>query len=419
MQRRHFLKLLPASLLPAVAGGCAVLRVDPYHVLIRSPYIDTPEREQEILSRGKVEWTNDGRIRVLTCRGTAYERGYQHGKLLRAEVNDNIGFLYEQAVRKFRSPELLAEIYERMRPYIPQDYVEEMHGLAHGARMPLHVIQAAHILPELGEWSGKKHIKKVLDQMLAGDLATSCSNLCAGGQATADGSFYAVRILDWGMHRISKLHQYPLIAINYPERGIPSANIGWVGFLGCVSGMNAEGITIGEMGYGDPPNETLFGKPMPFMLRDVMTHASNLAEVRGVITDSLPTCSYVFLMTDGKTGQGEMYVRDPDRFLVFHAGDDVRDKKDHLPPIQDTVYGGHYNDRMTEILNVNHGKLTPEMLMNDIIPKIAMPSNFQNVVYDPKNLRFWVANAKNRAEWAASQPYTQFDFGAALRSNKA
>jgi hypothetical protein len=52
--------------------------------------------------------------------------------------------------------------------------------------------------------------------------------------------------------------------------------------------------------------------------------------------------------------------------------------------------------------------------MNDIIPKIAMKSNFHNVVYDPQNLRFWINSAKSPSERAAEQPYTLFDFGEAL-----
>ncbi len=417
MNRRTFLKAVPLSLAPVFASGCGLMRIDPYHALLRSPYIDSIEKEQEIVSRGNLGWTDDGRIRVLTLRGTPYERGYQHGKILRDEVQENIGFLYEQAVKKFHFEELLAEVYERMRPYMPQEYVEEMHGLAHGSRLPLHVIHYVHILPELGEWAGKKYLKEVFKKMLAGDLATTCSNLCAGGKATKDGNFYALRILDWGMHRISKLHQFPLITISYPEAGIPNANIGWVGFIGAISGMNAEGITLGEMGYRNPPNERLDGKTMPFMLRDVLNHARNLADVRRIIQESRPTCSYVFLMTDGKTEEGELYVRDPDRFLVFRAGEDVNEPKEFLPAIADTVYGGHYNDRMTKILNDQHGLITPELLMKDVIPAIAMPSNFQNVIYEPKQLRFWVTNAKSRSEWAASQPYTFFDFGKALRAS--
>jgi len=417
MHRRTFLKAIPATVIPAWAAGCGLMRVDPYHALLRSPVIDSIEKEREIVAKGKLGWTDDGRVRVLVCRGTPYEMGYQHGKLLREEVQTNIGFLYDQAVRKFRTDELLAEIYERMRPYMPEEYVEEMHGLAHGARMPLHVIHYVHILPELGEWAGKKSLGKVLKQMMAGDLATTCSNLCAQSNATADGNMYTVRILDWGMHRISKLHKYPLINIGIPDGEIPYANIGWVGFIGAVSGMNAQGITLGEMGYRNPPNERLDGKTMPFLLRDVLNKASNLADVRRIIKESRPTCSYVFMMSDGKTGEAEMYVRDPDRFVVFKPGDEVKEEKDHIPAIENIVYGGHYNEKMTQILSTERGKITPEMLMKDVIPNIAMPSNFQNVIYDPKNLRFWVTNAKSRSEWAAAQPYSFFDFKKALKES--
>lgn len=415
MKRREFFRYSTLLLLPIFASSCALFRIDPLHFLIRSPYINSVEQEKEILSRAKLTRTDDGRIQVLYVSGTSYEMGYQQGVLLRDEVQKNIGFLYQQAVKKFREPELLDEIYERMLPYIPKDYIDEMQGLAHGSRLPLHVIHAIHILPELGEWGGKKKIKKVIDQMISGELATSCSNLAIDNSATEDKNFYSVRILDWGMHRISKLHKYPLITVARPTNGIAYANIGWVGFLGAISGMNAQGITLGEMGYGDTPNETLFGKPMPFMLRDVLRGANNLSDVRKIITESLPTCSYVFLMTDGKTKESELYLRDPSRFVVFHAGEDIQDKKEHIPPIDDTLYGGHYNEKMTELLKSYHGKLSPEVLMKEIIPKIAMPSNFQNVIYDPTNLKFWVSNAKSKNEWAASQPYTFFNFAEALK----
>jgi hypothetical protein len=52
--------------------------------------------------------------------------------------------------------------------------------------------------------------------------------------------------------------------------------------------------------------------------------------------------------------------------------------------------------------------------MKEIVPKIAMPSNFQNVVYDPAGLKFWVNNAGSRTERAAERPFTYFDFGMVL-----
>ena len=154
---------------------------------------------------------------------------------------------------------------------------------------------------------------------------------------------------------------------------------------------------------------------MPFMLRQVLAHSSNLADVRRIIQSAIGTNSYVFLMTDGKTKESELYVKDRDRFLVFQAGTHVQDTKEDLPAIANISYGGRYNTKLTEVLNAYNGRITPEAMMKDIIPQIVMPSNFQNVVYQPGQLRFWVSNAADKFSRAAEAPYTLFDFGAGLK----
>ncbi len=174
------------------------------------------------------------------------------------------------------------------------------------------------------------------------------------------------------------------------------------------------------MGYGDHEHETLRGKPMPFLLRDILSDASSLKDVRRIIQSSPGTNSFVYLMSDGKTRDGELYIRDRNRFEVYKAGTEIIDEKGrHLPGIQDLVYGGHYREKMGEILKDERGKITPERLMNDIIPKIVMPSNFQNVIYSPETLEFWVSNASSPGDRAAEQPYTYFNFGEALASKRA
>lgn len=410
MKRREFLSLLPIL----ASSACGLARIDAWHPYVRSDVIMNPEDEARVMAQAKLGATDDGKIRVLWLQGTAYERGYQQGKLLRKEVNDNLGYIYEKAYGMFRFVELFDEAYERMRPFIPQDYVDEMHGLAHGSRMPLRVIQAIHMFPSIGEWGGKRHIKDVIKQQMAGTFATTCSNFMASGSATSDGKMYVVRILDWGMHRVSKLHQYPVITINKPETGYVSANIGWVGFLGAVSGINEQGITLGEMGYGDPEGETLRGMPMIFLLRDVLKKASSLTQVQKIITDAPGTNSFVYIMSDGKTKKAEMYVRDRNRFRVALPGQTISDGEHHIPAIEDIVYGGAYNDKMNELLQGNHGSLNPEMIMKDLIPQMVMRSNFQNVLYSPEDLSFWVNNAFSRKTSAKNRPYTYFNFREAL-----
>ena len=412
--RRTLSRLAILSAAALSLHGCAYLRIDPDHFLIRSDVITSVEQEKEIVSRAKVGWTDDGKVRVLYVSGTPYERGYQQGVLLREEVRDNLLYLYDKLLSKYHFEELLFEAYERQRPFIPDEYVQEMHGLAHGARLPLKVVHGIHALPEISEWGGKKQLQKVIKDMMNGAYGTSCSNFAASGPATRDGAMYTVRILDWGLHKISKLHEYPLVTINVPDKGIPSANIGWVGFLGAVSGMNAEQITLGEMGYGDPDGETMSGEPMPFMLRDVMTYAKNLKDVQRIIKSAPPTNAFVFLMSDGKNNTAELYIRDRYRFEVHEPGRDLTDDSRNFPGIKNIVYGGHYDEKMNKSLLTMKGIMTPQNIMDQVIPYIAMPSNFQNVVYDPSRLQLWFNNAKSSKEWAARQPYTYFNFGKGL-----
>ncbi|MCB0344311.1 MAG: hypothetical protein KDD66_04305 [Bdellovibrionales bacterium] len=420
MKRRKFLQGLSATALP-LATGCSYMRIDPWHFRIRSPYFTSIKHEKEVLNKANLFLSDDGKVRILVARGNAYERGYQQGALLRDEVQENLEYIYNLALKKFYFEELFAEVYERMRPFIPQEYVDEMHGLAHGARLPLKLVHHLHILPAMGEWGGKRQVKKVIKQMMKGapeedwDLGTSCSNFSLAPATTSDGNFYVIRILDWGLHRISKLHEFPLVTVNIPEKGIASANIGWVGFLGAVSGINAQGITLGEMGYGDPDNETLAGVPMIFLLRDVLSYSSNLADVRRIISSSPGTNSFGYVMTDGKTGEGELYIRDRDRFVVFKAGQEARDKNEFLPAIADVSYGGHYEEKMAELLAQNRGSYSLEMIQNKLIPELVMKSNFQNVIYEPRKLQIWVNNAKDRSSLAADSPYTHIDLAKILR----
>ena len=390
--------------------ACGYLNFDPYHPLLRSDHILDMEDDRRIVEKGRVGWTEDGRMRVLYLSGTPYERGYQHGALLRPEVRDNLEYLYKQALKTFKHEMIFEEAFERVRPFIPEEFMQEMHGLAHGSRLPLKVIHHVHVLPSLSEWGGKKRIKEIAKEMIKGDLGTSCSNIGLQAGSTADSKMYAVRILDWGLHRISKLHEYPLLIVDAPEQGHASANISWAGFIGAVSGVNEQGITLGEMGHGDPDNETLRGKPMIFLLREILQRASNLEDVRRIIYESPATNSFGYLMTDGKTGEAELYIRDAERFLVFSPGESLGELGKEIEGIDDVCYGGHDNPKLNQLLSLHRGEITPELLKEQLIPEFAMRSNFQNVIYDPEDLAFWVSYAPSAGTRAAEAPYTFFNF---------
>jgi hypothetical protein len=145
-----------------------------------------------------------------------------------------------------------------------------------------------------------------------------------------------------------------------------------------------------------------------------MTYSKSLTDVRKVIQESPGTNSFVFLMSDGKTGKAELYVRDRERFEVHYPGQELKDPQKTFAAIEDVVYGGHYDDRMSNSLSKNRGTITPKVIMEEIIPHIAMKSNFHNVLYAPEALSFWVNNAADAEHRAAEQPFSFFDFGKGL-----
>jgi len=73
---------------------------------------------------------------VLHTEGEPYDRGYQHGKLLAAEIVENL-----KSIAAFRSPKAPAEAWRDMRTLVgalflrryDAEYLEEMKGIADGA----------------------------------------------------------------------------------------------------------------------------------------------------------------------------------------------------------------------------------------------------------------------------------------------
>ncbi|HIH97248.1 MAG TPA: hypothetical protein HA348_07240 [Thermoplasmata archaeon] len=404
--------------LSILLGSCGCVRSITKHSKFYKEKIATEPFERKVVNEGKVEKIGQGinEITVLYVKGTPYEMGFQHGKLLRDDIRKCIdGVLnacYEFVGKEVKLPLadrtlanfLLDEAYKKMEPYIPNDYKEEMEGLADGSGVSLKDIHRLHALPGLTE--------------------TSCSAFAAFGNATEDGNLYQLRILDYiiGLG----IQDYPVITVYQPNEGNSFVNIGWAGFTGVISGMNDKGIAISEKGYGGPgeespgilepqPKETIEGIPMIFLLKKVLQHANSVDEATGIMKSADKTNYFVYVVGDGITEDGKPNVRG---FISTRESFKVYTPNEHnfpIPQLEDIIYSSHDNEKCYQLLKKLHGKIDPSIIIEKINPAIAMKSNLQCVVYDPKNLRFWVANAegKNRA---CEQQYVLFDFRKVLKN---
>jgi len=347
--------------------------------------------ESRTIARCGAGWLETiGGYPVLHLKGTPYEMGYQHGALLKEAATRNLGNIVQMMTERelvklgpvaIRPRDAVRSIEAVQRKYVPTAYYEEIAGLAAGSQQKYEEVQTANFLPELFH----------------------CSGFAIMNSATEDGTLYHGRVLDyavdWG------LQEHAVIIVTEPKDGIPFVNVSYAGFVGCVTGMNVEHVSIGEMGGGGIGHWT--GVPMAWLVRQALQQGHSLEEAISVFEKSRRTCQYFYVVADGETNEAVGMEASWNRFEVIRAGE----KHALLPePVADCALlsaGDRYRE-LVRRAKEGHGKFTAESALRLMDRGVAMKSNLHNVLFEPKTTRFWVSNAGPDKQPAAERPYRAF-----------
>ncbi|MBT7497330.1 hypothetical protein HN662_03305, partial [Candidatus Woesearchaeota archaeon] len=201
-------------------------------------FIDDEERT---LAKASIWRSNDpivNNIAVLRVKGTHYEMGFQHGRLLETEVNSFYNSMLKLAIA-YVGREGLYEAYHIMEPFIPSCYKEEMLGLAQGANLPLSSVHFAHVVPALTEYYHRTQFARGLFYRRPEQrdfVSQTCSFVTAWGDATVNGNMISLRNLDW--LRFLNVQKTPTVTVYEYADGTSVANFGFAGFIGSITGMN-------------------------------------------------------------------------------------------------------------------------------------------------------------------------------------
>ncbi len=355
---------------------------------------------QKTISKAKIVESDDpvvNNIKVVVLSGTPFEMGFQHGYLLREDIEklvSNTVSLLNIAI----ADETWYEIWSQISPYISIEELEEMRGLAIGANIPLELIHFIHCIPIISEYGkNKDFLRPALKKLLE---ATMCSNSAVWGNATKNGNLYQLRVLDWA--RWLGIQKYPVVIIHKPDKGYKSVTFSYAGFIGCISGMNEKGLCFGEQGRGDAENETLQGFSFPFLFRKLMREAGSLDQVTDVIKTYPKTCKYAFAVSDSRSEQKALiYLVNPGEtpeVIILTQGN---------PHIPNTVYYGYDDEIIHQEIFKYYGKINPEVIMK-MAKRIGMPDeNMQNVIFSPQTMECWVSNAAVDFGGEKGQAYNQ------------
>jgi hypothetical protein len=363
-----------------------------FEILAPSPLLTNPPQSGRKVAHGELRWIDGQRVALLA--GSPEEVGQAHGKLLKAEAGrciDSVLYTFGTAQtirtgRWFRSD--LEAAYERLAPHIPERHKRETRAMAAALELDPGLVETLNVFPELFH----------------------CSGFAVFGKATADGKLYHGRVLDY-MTTIG-LQDSATTFIVKVDGQIPFANVGYAGFIGSVSGMNSEAISLGEMGgRGEGQWD---GVPMATLMRRALEECSTLDEVMDLWKKSPRTCEYYYVFADGKTNRAVGVSALPDSIEFILPG--------QTHPrlgggIEDAVVlsAGSRLEKLRERVTEKHGQIDADVGKWLMSRPVAMTSNLHNVLFVPADGVLYVANADHKHP-AAERPYVKLDLRELLTS---
>jgi hypothetical protein len=212
--------------------------------------------------------------------------GYQHGYLLKDDIDENAReFQVIMEELNITLEDLLA-IWDMMKEYVPQEYINETQGLADGSGYTFEEAIVAQIYVEV----------------------MSCCGMVAWGPATQDGKLIHVRSGDvLGLFYSDPVtgncsFENQVLVVRKPDNGYASLYPIVAGILFEGSGMNEKGISLGMKGsFSD--DDTFSGNPYRFRIATVLDHAATAEEALEIL-DTHKTTSYNFIVADANVPIG-------------------------------------------------------------------------------------------------------------------
>ena len=354
-------------------------------VFAPSPLLTKPAQRERKVEHGELRWVDGQRVVLLS--GTPEEIGEAHGKLLKQEANrciDSVMYAFGTAQtiltgRWFRDD--LDAAYAKLAKHIPERHKVETRAMATSLGLAPDLVEALNVFPEMFH----------------------CSGFALFGKATKDGKLYHGRVLDY-MTEIG-LQDAATTFIVAPEGMIPFANVGYAGFIGSVSGMNAKKISLGEMGgRGEGQWD---GVPMATLMRRGLEECSSLAQVKDLWRNNPRTCEYYYVFADGEDRSAVGVAATPDNLQFIAPGESHELLGEG---IKDAVVlsAGSRLEELRKRVKTGYGKFDADSAQGLMCRPVAMESNLHNVLFVPEDGVLYVANADHKHP-AAERAYVKLD----------
>ena len=268
-------------------------------------FVEKPN-ESSLLKGGHLE-LRDG-VKILFINGTYYEMGYQHGYLLKNEIHENTRAILKRA-EDVSSYEILLNIWNITRPFVPSCYIDEMQGIADGADLSFEELAVSY--------------------MFVVGIDLKCFTFAAWADATKDGRLYHIRSLDFGL--VIKdpvtdkyIQENSVLIVHKPNSGLKAIIPSIAGWINFYQGINEEQVSIGVQVCWSS-DQTLKAIPTMFKVQKILDSAKDADEALKILTSNT-TLGWNYILSDAKTNIGYAVETTANHTYVGTWNNSVEDK---------------------------------------------------------------------------------------------
>jgi hypothetical protein len=222
-------------------------------------------------------------VKILHISGSNYEMGYQHGFLLKNEINQNY-----RAIFNLDNGEIYSYILNlwknSIKNYVSNDYINEIKGIANGSENSFEDV----VVFSIG-------FATIL-------FSQDCMEMSAWGPATVDGKLIHMRSYDIPLHCKDPesgryIQENQIIIVRKPDNGYLSLYPSFAGDVFSKGGINEKGLAI-SCESSPCSDVTLNATWFSCRILMVLDNASTLDEATNIMTSSRTgSCNYI--ISDG------------------------------------------------------------------------------------------------------------------------
>lgn len=349
-------------------------------------------------------YEKDG-FHIAVLEGTPYEMGLQQGQLFKEEINVVYDKYLKELVldnwfkkyallrgnqKAYKDPEkALIEFAKSNEKFVPEEYREEMRGIAEGAGVPYELVLGMSV-----------HVDYF--------AVLGCSTFVATGDATTDGKLIEGRNLDWAQGGLRDLDKFSSLVVFKPAGGHSFVSVIYPGIVGVLTGFNDSKFTA-ELNFSMAKKNDPEGMPILVLMRQLIQYSTNVDEAEKILRDAKRIAGYNITVSDGKNNDARLIEITAASVGTMNLTNNTLISTNHFVTTElkgKNLDTSRYSEapsperfaRLEVLLKENHGKIDPakaiEMMQDS---GVRVGGTVQTAVFKPSENLMWVW-ARNRAD---------------------